>query len=48
MGWLTVMNQKNIAEPVSYSIAAMGLNLFFILAGNIHFDINVLLFSSLI
>jgi len=33
---------------VSYSIAAMGLNLFFILAGNIHFDINVLLFSSLI
>ena len=33
---------------VSYSIAAMGLNLFFVLAGNIHFDINVLLFSSLI
>ena len=33
---------------VSYSIAAMGLNLFFILAGNIHFDINVLLFSSLL
>ena len=33
---------------VSYSIAAMGLNLFFVLAGNIHFDINVLLFSSLL
>ena len=33
---------------VSYSIAAMGLNLFLVLAGNIHFDINVLLFSSLL
>ena len=33
---------------VSYSIAAMGLNLFFVLGGNIHFDINVLLFSSLL
>ena len=33
---------------VSYSIAAMGLNLFFVLAGNIHFDCNVLLFSSLL
>ena len=33
---------------VCYSIAAMGLNLFFVLAGNIHFDINVLLFSSLL
>ena len=33
---------------VSYSIAAMGLNLFFVLAGNIHFDCNVLLFTSLL
>ena len=33
---------------VSYSIAALGLILFFVLAGNIHFDINVLLFSSLL
>ena len=33
---------------VCYSIAAMGLNLFFVLAGNINFDINVLLFSSLL
>ena len=33
---------------VSYSITAMGLNLFLIIAGNIHFDTNVLLFTTLI
>ena len=33
---------------ICYSITGLGLNLFFILAGNIHFDINILLFTSVV
>ena len=50
IGFIGIFIHKNklFKLLICYSLGAMGLNLFFILAGNIHFDINILLFSSVV
>ena len=50
IGFIGIFIHKNklFKLLISYSIAAMGLNVFLSLSGNIHFDINILVFSSIV